>query len=396
MTNLPTSNIVKPAAVIQAAVMPAAVMMIFENPSKLIKELGEEFQIYLLFTIIIIIVIMYLIFIMYQSSLQTKECDFMNTLYPDVDGYLVPISANNSEFSHKLFDYYIKTAYNACSGGNYKNDFVDICSLKAIIKQGVRCLDFEIYSLDNEPVVATSTSSSYYVKETFNSVSFSKVMETIDGYAFANGTSPNPTDPILIHLRIKSTNQEIYTKMASIFGNYTKMLGTAYSYIKNGKNIGMEPLLSFQSKIILIVDNSNDAFLENNDFLEYINLTSSSIYMRAYHYYDIKNNPDIYELTEFNKSGMTIVFPDKDINPINPNGIVARNYGCQMIAMRYQYVDNYLMENAEFFDRAAAAFVLKPPELRYQPILIPEPPPQNPDYSYETRVVETEYYDYKI
>jgi len=58
------SLIDKQAADMTAAVMPAAVMMIFENPSKLIKELGEEFQIYLLFTIIIIIVIMYLIFIM--------------------------------------------------------------------------------------------------------------------------------------------------------------------------------------------------------------------------------------------------------------------------------------------------------------------------------------------
>ena len=64
--------------------------------------------------------------------------------------------------------------------------------------------------------------------------------------------------------------------------------------------------------------------------------------------------------------------------------------------MRYQYVDNYLMENTQFFDRGGAAFVLKPPELRYEPIVIPEPPPQNPDYSYDTRVIETEYYTYNI
>ena len=373
-----------------------------ENTSKLISSLDEQYQTYLLFMIISIIVIMYLIYLSHIASLQTAECTYINKIYPDVAGFIVPISKNNKEFSYNLFDYYIKTAYNACSGGSYKNDFVDICNLKAIIKQGVRCLDFEVYSLDNEPVVASSTSDSYYVKETFNSVPFSKVMEIIDGYAFANGTSPNPTDPILIHLRIKSKNQEIYTKMASIFGNYNKMLGTSYSYINNGKNIGLEPLLNFQNKIILIVDNSNDAFLESQGnkekpgFLEYINLTSNSIYMRGYKYYEVKNNPDIYELKDFNKSGMSIVFPDKGINPPNPNGIVGRIYGCQMIAMRYQYVDNYLMENTHFFDEAGAAFVLKPLELRYQPILIPEPPPQNPKLSYETRVVESEYYTFNI
>jgi len=368
----------------------------WEKTSKLMESLDEEFQTYLLFMIIGIIVIMYLVYLSYLASLQTKECDYMNKLYPDVDGYLVPISTNNTDFSYKLFDYYIKSAYNACSGGSYKNDYVDVCNLKAIIKQGVRCLDFEIYSLDNEPVVATSTEDSFYIKETFNSVLFSKVMETIDGYAFANGTSPNPTDPIIIHLRIKSNNQEIYTKMATLFSNYKKMLGIDYSYINTGKNIGKEPLLNFQNKIILIVDKSNDAFLQNQEFLEYVNLTSNSIYMRGYNYYDIKNNPDINELTDFNKSAMTIVFPEKGINPINPNGIVGRNYGCQMIAMRYQYVDNYLMENTQFFDQGGSAFVLKPPELRYQPILIPEPPPQNPNYSYETRVVESEYYTFKI
>jgi hypothetical protein len=368
---------------------------LWENTSKLMSNLDETFQTYLLFMIIIIIVICYLGYLSYVAGLQSSECSYMNRLYPDVDGYIVPIS-NTSDYSHKLFDYYIKTAYNACSGGSYKNDYVDICNLKSIIKQGVRCLDFEVYSMDNQPVVASSTSDSYYVKETYNSVPFSKVMEVIDGYAFANGTAPNPTDPIILHLRIKSTKQEMYSNLASLFSNYKKMLGLKYSYINTGKNIGMEPLLSFQNKIILIVDGRNDSFLENEKFLEYVNLTSSSIFMRTYHSYDIKNNPDIYELTDFNRSGMTIVLPDKEINPANPNGLVCRNYGCQMVAMRYQYIDDYLMENTGFFDREGTAFALKPEDLRYQPIVIPEPPPQNSNYSYDTRVVSTEYYTYNI
>ena len=369
---------------------------LWENTAKLMTNLDEQFQTYLLFMIITILIIAYLGYLSYIARLQTKECEYINNLYPDVDGYIVPISAKYDEFKFNLFDYYIKTAYNACSGGSYKNDFVDICNLKAIIKQGVRCLDFEIYSMDNQPVVASSTSDNYYVKETFNSVPFSKVMETIDSYAFANGTSPNTTDPIIIHLRIKSTKQEMYTNLASLFSNYKKMLGLKYSYISTGKNIGLEPLLNFQNKIILIVDNSNDAFLENDKFLEYVNLTSNSIYMRGYNFYGIKNNPDINELTDYNKSAMTIVFPDKEINPQNPNGLVCRSYGCQMIAMRYQYVDNYLMENTNFFDQGGSAFVLKPPELRYQPLTIPVPPPQNPNYSYDTRTISTEYYTYKI
>jgi hypothetical protein len=75
-------------------------------------------------------------------------------------------------------------------------------------------------------------------------------MNTIDGYAFANGTSPNPTDPIIIHLRIKSTKKEMYSKLTQIFSENNKMLGKDYSYLNTGKNIGMEPIINFQNKII--------------------------------------------------------------------------------------------------------------------------------------------------
>lgn len=361
-----------------------------------IENLDETFQTYLLFMIIVIIIIMYLVYLSYLYALPKRQCDYMNKIYSDVNGFIVPISKNNTDFSGNLVDYYIKSAYNACSGGDYKNGYVDSCVLKAIIKQGVRCLDFEIYSIDNEPVVATSTQDSFFVKETFNSVPFKAVMEVINSYAFAEGTCPNSTDPIIIHLRIQSTNQKMYSNLAKIFSNYDKMLGYNYSFENTGRNLGVEPLLSFMGKIILIVDRTNNAFLENEDFLEYVNMTSNSVFMRGYNYYNVKNNPDINELTEFNKSDMTIVFPDKGINPPNPSSMLCRVYGCQMVAMRYQYVDDYLLENDHFFNRGSSAFVLKPPELRYKPLIIPDPIPQNPNYSYDTRTFGNQYFTMNI
>lgn len=362
-----------------------------------IKDMDQSFVTYVIATFIFILLIFMIVYIIKLTKLEIQECDYMNTLYPSVDGNIRPISSNDPDCSGCLYDYYIKTAYNACSGGSYKNDFVNICNLKAIIKQGVRCLDFEIYSVDDKPVVATSTQDSYYVKETFNSVSFADVMKTINGYAFAGGTCPNPTDPIIIHLRVKSNNHKIYSKMADIFKTYDSvMLGKDYSFESNGTNLGITPLLNFQNKIIVIVDKINNAFLENKDFLEYVNLTSNSIFMRAYNYYDVKNNPDINELTAYNMKNMTIVFPDKGSNPSNPSGLLCRTYGCQMVAMRYQFVDNFLEENALFFDTASYAFVLKPQALRYVPVTIPDPTPQNPNYSYATRNVSSDYYNFNV
>jgi len=345
----------------------------------------------------VIFILLAYVYIKRRVNLEQNECDFMNTLYPSLNGNIRPISANDSDCSGNLYDYYIKTAFNACSGGSYKDDYVDLCNLKAVLKQGVRCLDFEVYSIDNQPVVATSTSDSFFVKETYNSVPFSGVMETIGGYAFASGTVPNPTDPLIIHLRIKSNNQEMYSNLASTLKLYDNiMLGKEYSFENSGTNLGAVPLLTFKNKVILVVDKSNASFLENEAFLEYVNLTSNSVFMRGYRYYDVKNNPDVQELTDFNKTGMTIVFPDTGGDPANPSALLCRTYGCQMVAMRYQQVDNLLLENTEFFDEGGYAFCLKPANLRNQIVTIPAPTPQNPAYSYATRKVETDYYSFKI
>lgn len=362
-----------------------------------IYNMNEDFVSYFILALILIIVISYVSYMIYLNGLESKECNYLNMLYPSIDGNIKSISPNISDCSGNLYDYYIKTAFNACSGGSNQNDYVDICVLKSILKQGVRCLDFEIYNINNQPVVSSSSSNNnnYFVKETFNSVNFSDVMSTISNYAFSGGTVPNPSDPLIIHLRIKSNEQAMYSNLATIFKSYDNiMLGKNYSYENHGKNIGAQPLTSFMNKIILIVDKSNNSYLENKEFMEYVNMTSNSVFMRALSYYDVKNTPDINELEQFNQRCMSIVYPDLGANPSNPSGILCRATGCQMVAMRYQHVDNYLEENAIFFDEGGYAFVLKPANLRYTPVTIPTPTPQNPAYSYQTRNAKSDYYNF--
>ena len=347
---------------------------------------------YIFAGLLIIGIIVGLIYGGYKGALQSNECTNMNSWYSSIDGH---IRSAGTDCCGNLYDYYIKTAFNCCCGGANKNDFVNICNLKAIIKQGVRCLDFEVYNIDGEPQVAASTSDSYFVKESYNSVKFSDVMDTIKNYAFSGGACPNPTDPLLIHLRIKSTNQDMYTNLANIFKSYTDiMLGKDYSYENDGKNIGTTPLQDLKGKVILIIDKSNNAFLDNKELLEYVNLTSNSVFMRVLKYNDVKNTPDINELQEFNKRCMTIVLPDNEINPPNPSGIICREAGCQMVAMRYQNKDNFLDEDTKFFDNAGYAFALKPENLRYQEVTIPDPDPQKLSYSYDTRTASTDYYSF--
>jgi hypothetical protein len=364
--------------------------------NKLLNLKENTISLFILF-VIVIIIILAICYYLYIKNLYSGECKFMTNIYGTLNNKIKSIDIKYNTFNNNLLDYYIKTAYNCCSGGNYKNDYVNTCNLINVLKQGCRGLDFEIYSIDDNPVVATSTSNNYYVKETYNYVKFSEVMHILSNYAFSQSTAPNCTDPIIIHLRISSNNQKMFSKFAHLFESYNNLLlGKTYSYENQGKNIGNIPILNLKGKIIIMVDKTNTSFLDNRAFLEYVNITSNSIFMRALHYYDIKNTPDITELQNYNKQNMTIAMPDIGSNPQNPCGIVVRETGCQLIAMRYQYIDQYIEENIAFFNENGFAFVLKPERLRYIPVVLPDPTPQNPALSYEKRTVSSKYYNFNI
>jgi len=373
----------------------------FSNKLKEIIKNPINMKEYIVTTIIIImtitVIVLVLVYFYYIKNLMSQECSVMEKQYGTMNGNIKSINSNDPNCGYTLKDYYIKSAYNCCSGGSYKHDFVNLCNLKNVLKQGVRCLDFEIYSINNNPVVATSTDSSYYIKETYNSVPFSDVMNIVVNYAFSGGTAPNPNDPILFHLRIKSNNINMYQNLAKIFKEYRRFfLGPKYSYEYGGKNIGDVNLIDLSKKIILMVDKSNNTYLDNEDFYEYVNITTNSVFARALNFYNVKNTPDLSELQSFNKKNMTICMPDSGSSPTNPSAIVSRETGSQMTAMRYQNSDVNLQESEKFFNDNGYAFVLKPERLRYIPVTIPSPVPQNPAVSYQTRTVSSDYYNFQV
>ena len=346
---------------------------------------------------LLVLILLCVIWWIYDKlTLNNSNCTNMNKLYKGFPS-MHTINIGNTDFSQNLRDYYVKTAYNCCSAGTSKNDFVNVCALKNCIRQGVRCLDFEIYSVNNTPVIAVSSQNSFDIKETYNTVSFANAMSIVADYAFSGSTCPNPGDPLLIHLRIMSNNKPIYDQMANtLFTTLSRrLLGKNFSYENNGKNIGQTPLLDLMGKVIIMVDKANPLF---SDTLldEYVNIASNSVFMRALRFHDVKYTPDMQELIEFNKKNMSIVLPDLSSNNNNPSSTLSLNYGCQMVALSLQSFDSSLEYYNEMFDLAGSAFVLKPAELRFIPVTIPTPPPPNPAYSYEKRDIKADYYAFTI
>ena len=197
--------------------------------ASLIYNLQRQEKIkFLAIGIIFILIITIVFYIKYKMSLYNKNCNVLKKVYTTRP----PLSGINENSPYLLRDFYIKTAYNCCASGQFKADFVGLCALRTCIEQGVRCLDFEIYSIDNQPVVAVSSVNDFTVKESFNSIPIADVFNTIINMAFSASNCPNPTDPLILHFRIMSNNTPMYDTLAKQISSIlnSRTLGVDYSF----------------------------------------------------------------------------------------------------------------------------------------------------------------------
>lgn len=290
------------------------------------------------------LVVWAVIYFLYKSTIQSRKCSSLKGKLPDKSNTL-GISEPDL-LNTPLYKFYIKTAYNCCSLGDYANDYVGTCILSSIIKQGVRCLDFEVFSIDDIPVIATSTTNSYHEKETYNSLPVSQVLSIISDKAFSGETSPNSGDPLFIHLRIKSNNVKMFWALNETLSKIPNV------YV--GEVKPSTKLSSLMGKVIIIVNNSNKAYLASGSVHNMISGTGP-FYM--YKYEDIQNLTPA-ETKEMRKPmAMTLVVPSKGNNPDNIDLNKIIKLKCNMVAMRYQHDDPQLVNYNKLFE--TSAFILK-------------------------------------
>ena len=354
------------------------------------KEAANATKIIIIVMIVIVLVGTGL-YIYTMMNYTKSNCKVISDVYDDI-GKVSSINIQDAKFKgFALRDFYIKSAYNCCAIGNFRNTFVDVCALKQVIRQGVRVLDFQIFSVNNNPVIAVSSipcdySSSnierqcYLIKESYNSVGFANAMDIVANYAFSGDTCPNPNDPLMLHFRIMSVND--------IANKHIK-----YEY--NGKSLANVPIENLINKVIIAVDKANPYF-EDTPMEELVNICSNSVFMRCLREKDVKYTPDYTELTDFNKKCLTLELPDVSESDANPSASLGMKYGCQMVGMCYQNYDSNLEYYETFFASAGYSFVLKPETLRYSLTTIAPPTAQNPDVSYADKTYQSDYYNFSI
>jgi hypothetical protein len=213
----------------------------------------------------------------------------------------------------------------------------------------------------------------------------------------------------LISLRIKSSNTAPSFIQGIIDGIKTfPTLGPEYNYEFGGHNLSKEPIENFKGKVVIMVDISNQIVNRNcttdpttkvqtgECLNQYINIGINSPFLHKLDYeMGVKNTGNMTDLIEHNKKNMSLVFPDAPFTT-NANFNVAKSMGCALIGMMPQLDDaNLDAYNAEF-DKAGCAFMLKPPELCYQPVTIETPKPQDPALSFAGRSISTDYASWSV
>jgi hypothetical protein len=348
--------------------------------------------------IVRILCIAIILWILIYLLLQLRKGTCSSSVMAPIKG----IGKQDKRYQEKLRDYYIKSSYNSCSTGQFQNDWVNLCALENVIKQGCRCLDFEIYEVDGKAVVATSNSTKFTEKGTYNSLSIDSVIKTISEkavtYSMSSEYCPNPFDPLFLHFRIKTNHIEVYDDIADALVKYldSKLLSNEHSYENKGKNLGSEPLSSLLGKVIIMVDKIESNHIRATKMEELVNIMGNSAFLHSLPYNDIIHTPDMDEMIDFNKKNMTIGYPNLSYQSKNYNSSIVMQYGVQMPAMCFQTNDSFLTAYNTLFEQAGYAFLLKPLKLRYVPVTVEEAPPIDPNLSYGYKEHKTNYYNFNL
>jgi hypothetical protein len=263
-----------------------------------------------------------------------------------------------------LNHFFVKTSYNSCCTGQFKNDYVDACALRNCASQGVRALDFQIYSLNNKPIVAASSIKSNEYKEMYNHIDFYNALTIVRKYFVDDQSNINSKDPLFLIFRLHTTNIPVYDMMAQaideVYGYGSPMKNMIY-ILPPKQNIDTILLSDILQKIVIVVDPSygDKAAVGNSRLMEYTALiTGSSLSNNIYHESSLLGVISVSKSTGTTvdvSNNLSFLYPDSDnINSNNYDYVTSGifNY-VSFIGMNFQNNDIYLVEYNKLFKNCA-------------------------------------------
>jgi len=331
-----------------------------------------------IFVILIAALVIYLLYRMVQKQHKTSKNTGPGYTYRDeptpqktaeMNGVIITNPGSGitnfvqGSSSPYIRDYCIKSSSDSAFTGGYMN----LEMVKYVLRRGCRFLDFEIFIKDEIPVVAYSNDILYdpaFVSFTSFDlpVSLEGVLKTIKSNAFSD-TSPNPKDPLFLHLRIKTNKNDAFKNIATLIDS--NLNGLLYK----GKVDPMTYVSDLMGKVVLIIDRTTTPNYANYPICEtdqqacfnlknYVNMESGSDTLRVYPEKELlqqaANPPDpgVY-LMRIVYPSMNFIGITKNCDSIN----LIQKYGAQFIAQAFYKPDAKLTVYETMFSKYKTAFV---------------------------------------
>jgi hypothetical protein len=302
-----------------------------------------------------------------NPTLSNEELEF-NSLKSEEPVIIQSISKTHATLPLKEF--VMKASYNTAFTGNYMN----LDMVKYVLSRGCRFLDFEVFNIDKKPQVAYSTDSTFKSINSKNSLLLDEVLTTVITNAFSN-SSPNRSDPVFVHLRIKSTTNDIYKSVAK------SLYVIKESIYSKPMNIGTR-IQDIMGKVIVIIDSSVNyeyknytscAKTETNcyDLTKIMNIESGNTQIGIQRYSDILNekiiHPRIVNDNYTDTQYIKLALPDYDVKQIsNPSFTpFVNDHSVQIITYRYYKKDSNLSEYEKIFNENKSGLVPMASILKY-------------------------------
>jgi hypothetical protein len=310
----------------------------------------------------ILIFFMITLFILYAYVTlrrQTFNCETLSKNRVTTSMKNINDSSNLGEaYNSTLKECIIKTAHNCCCTGDFRNDYVDYCGLLNAAKQGFRALDFQIFSLNGQPVVSESTASNNNYKEMYNSLPFNDVLLNINRYFIQDIMNcPNVNDPLFLIFRFKTNNINVFDIMAkslnTVFGRGSS-IGNILYVPETTATIDTAIIRELCKKVIIIVDKTGLTNFESSQLNSITALTLGTVNNQIYRESEVVSNMvNDTNFTDTFKNYVNMLYPDIGASSENYDFVTTGiNTGIQFIALNAQTTDTYLTKyNTNYFNQ---------------------------------------------
>jgi hypothetical protein len=292
----------------------------------------------------------------------------------------VAISAVSDKFLElPLREFIVKSSYNSAISGVYANQEM----IRILLQRGVRLLDFEIYTDNNNNIEYISYSKDGdLTMSTENApsdrVSFANAMSTVNAYSFVMPT-PSPNDPLFLSLRVKNDLKD--AKLKAVYKRIADILKTSFPsrlyQDSAGKAIevnGSTPFKDIMGKIVVIFDTERQMQNYNSlckkpeepcsEIYPFVNIAANiSGGLPIYHYNDITTkmfNPVLPEKDGYGTNINTffmVMPPVDDVIDIPPPRDVINSSFPQFMLYKFYIKNTNLAEYENIFNNANSSFV---------------------------------------